>query len=152
MDTAACSLAVRGASRGTDWRRDGPTLRCQPCPACSGGSKRWKGASSSCFQRFCSFRCEWSFSRTCCCPAVAASDHESANRREVLALFLTLGETILIWTTFGVRFRKKSKKHLPQQEMSPINWGRFWLLWGAIEDPCYQLLSWQFLAFVFPAL
>lgn len=47
------------------------------------------------------------------CSAVAAPDPESANRRKVLALFLTLGEIILIGTTFGVKFRK-NPKHLPQ--------------------------------------
>lgn len=55
-------------------------------------------------------------------------------RKQVLTLFQTLGEMILIQTTFGVKFRKNTK-HLAQQETSGTNLGRFWFQWGVTGDP-----------------
>ncbi|KAK4815818.1 hypothetical protein QYF61_007427 [Mycteria americana] len=46
MDMAACSQAARGASGDADGRRDGHTLRCQPCPPYLGGSEHWNDGSS----------------------------------------------------------------------------------------------------------
>lgn len=123
-----------GTSWGIDHSRDGPILHCQPhlltLEAASAGRALLLPASKD----FAPSDGNGPFQEAWRCSAAAASDCKSAKRRQVLTLFLTLGEMILIQTTFGVKFRKNTK-HLAQQETSATNLGRFWLQWGVTGDP-----------------